>query len=260
MIPGLTSTDRPTRCRSLQRNRYYGAEFGRFVSSDPIEYGGGDLNLYCYLSSEPLYATDPTGNNAWDLGKKLLGLSVPKAIGVTAGGILQFNPPVLIKIPAVGAEAGLLFFADTCEIGLFSLQAGIVQALDPNGGPPVIDFEAGLLASLGVAVEVAELIGPGPASAGSFAGRFYTFHFGMGPASTAAYVGEESAEGKWIGGAGGLGGSPPVPPIQIGFVVWNYQLIQSINLSDYVGGYCLCLALIKQMPSRGPTRMFFLDP
>jgi len=41
--------------------RYYHAQLGRFINRDPIEYGGGDANLYRYVSNQPTIATDPSG-------------------------------------------------------------------------------------------------------------------------------------------------------------------------------------------------------
>ena len=42
------------------RNRYYSADLGRFVSRDPIGYWGG-INLYAYVTSNPLFWMDPYG-------------------------------------------------------------------------------------------------------------------------------------------------------------------------------------------------------
>jgi RHS repeat-associated protein len=44
------------------RARYYHPVFSRFVSEDPIGFGGGDANLYRYVNSNPTNMTDPTGN------------------------------------------------------------------------------------------------------------------------------------------------------------------------------------------------------
>jgi RHS repeat-associated protein len=43
------------------RARYYNPSIQRFVSEDPIEFQGGDINLYAYVGSNPLSATDPLG-------------------------------------------------------------------------------------------------------------------------------------------------------------------------------------------------------
>jgi RHS repeat-associated protein len=49
------------------RARYYDAATGRFISEDPIGFGGGDANLYRYVRNFPLNATDPSGNNPFAL-------------------------------------------------------------------------------------------------------------------------------------------------------------------------------------------------
>lgn len=41
--------------------RDYDPVVGRWTAKDPIGFGGGDLNLYAYVSSDPLNAVDPTG-------------------------------------------------------------------------------------------------------------------------------------------------------------------------------------------------------
>ena len=43
------------------RARLYDAGCGRFISEDPISFGGGDANLYRYCGNSPANATDPSG-------------------------------------------------------------------------------------------------------------------------------------------------------------------------------------------------------
>jgi RHS repeat-associated protein len=43
------------------RARYYMAETGRFVSEDPLGLGAGQVNLYAYVSNDPVNLTDPMG-------------------------------------------------------------------------------------------------------------------------------------------------------------------------------------------------------
>jgi len=43
------------------RARYYNPQFPRFISEDPIEFNGGDTNLYAYVGDSPTNFTDPTG-------------------------------------------------------------------------------------------------------------------------------------------------------------------------------------------------------
>jgi RHS repeat-associated protein len=41
--------------------RDYDAETGRWTAKDPIEFDGGDTNLYAYLHNDPVQQTDPSG-------------------------------------------------------------------------------------------------------------------------------------------------------------------------------------------------------
>ncbi len=43
------------------RARYYSPTFQRFVSQDPIGFGGGDINIYAYVQNQPTILTDPRG-------------------------------------------------------------------------------------------------------------------------------------------------------------------------------------------------------
>jgi uncharacterized protein RhaS with RHS repeats len=36
----------------------------RFISEDPIEFAGGDVNFYAYVSGDPINYSDPTGEVA----------------------------------------------------------------------------------------------------------------------------------------------------------------------------------------------------
>ena len=49
------------------RARYYDPMEGRFISKDPISFGGGDVNLYGYVQSNPINFTDPSGNSPLSL-------------------------------------------------------------------------------------------------------------------------------------------------------------------------------------------------
>ena len=47
-------------------NRWYDASVGRWLSQDPIGFGGRDANLYGYCDNAPTDATDPSGTAEWD--------------------------------------------------------------------------------------------------------------------------------------------------------------------------------------------------
>jgi RHS repeat-associated protein len=45
------------------RARYYSPVHQRFISEDPLGFGGGDSNFYAYVANSPTNLTDPTGTN-----------------------------------------------------------------------------------------------------------------------------------------------------------------------------------------------------
>ena len=47
------------------RARYYHPAFQRFISKDPLEFGGGDINLYVYVGNNPATFVDPLGWWRW---------------------------------------------------------------------------------------------------------------------------------------------------------------------------------------------------
>jgi len=53
----------PTGPRKFYRARYYDPKIGRFISEDPIRFGGG-INFYSYVSNNPTNRTDPSGLQA----------------------------------------------------------------------------------------------------------------------------------------------------------------------------------------------------
>jgi len=61
------------------RARYYDPTVGRFLSEDPIGFGGGQTDLYAYLGNEPVDYTDPLGlRKLTDCEKQRLAPYIPK--------------------------------------------------------------------------------------------------------------------------------------------------------------------------------------
>jgi RHS repeat-associated protein len=47
------------------RARYYNPQLQRFISEDPVGFGGGDTNLYAYVWESPTSFFDPVGKFGW---------------------------------------------------------------------------------------------------------------------------------------------------------------------------------------------------
>ena len=65
------------------RARYYDPAVGQFISEDPIEFAGGDDNLYGYVGNSPANYVDPTG------------LIPPPVAGALIGGGLDLGVQLL---------------------------------------------------------------------------------------------------------------------------------------------------------------------
>ncbi|HTQ06134.1 MAG TPA: RHS repeat-associated core domain-containing protein, partial [Polyangiaceae bacterium] len=57
----FTGRTRITDSLYYNRARYYDSVTSRFISEDPLGFGGGDLNLYGYVGGQPSDRVDPTG-------------------------------------------------------------------------------------------------------------------------------------------------------------------------------------------------------
>jgi RHS repeat-associated protein len=244
------------------RYRYYHPTLGRWLTTDPIQYGDG-MNRYQYVGGMPATQLDPNGLTASDWVTKVWGGAVPKAIGVGAGALIQYKIWALPGLQA-GAQTAVIFFPDTCQVAAFSTATGIAKvarddilpALVAGQAPQVTwataaaaggePFEGGKQLGASVAIEAAFMIGPSPASPSSFEGDFYTIQgsiqAGTLPVSVAGsgYAGVKDSLGRqWYGGTLGVG----TPGVSGGSVVWNYKKMGEVEVP-----WCLCLALIYAMP------------
>jgi RHS repeat-associated protein len=84
-------------------NRFYDPSTGRFLSPDPLGYGGGDTNLYSYAADDPVDFTDPHGTDP--LGGCVVGAILGAASTVLSGP--KHSPGDI----AISALAGCAFGA-----------------------------------------------------------------------------------------------------------------------------------------------------
>ena len=69
------------------RARYYNPGLQRFISEDPLEFMGGDFNLYNYTGNNPVNSTDPFGLFTGSLGLgSVIGLPLNSAVGAAGVG------------------------------------------------------------------------------------------------------------------------------------------------------------------------------
>jgi RHS repeat-associated protein len=135
------------------RARFYDPQVGRFISEDPIGFGGLDVNLYGYVHNNPLHFNDPSGlRRCHPLLGAIMGGLLGAGTGAGAGGVLgaiaggsvaavggTFVLPVFGT--AVGAAGGTLVGA---QAGAFVGSAigagvGIVAGIDWCNGDDACD-------------------------------------------------------------------------------------------------------------------------
>jgi RHS repeat-associated protein len=78
------------------RARYYSPQWQRFLSEDPLEFDGGDLNLHAYTSDNPVNYTDPSGE-----------LFIPVVVGCAVGAGFSIGWDVLAGRKIDWIDAGI---------------------------------------------------------------------------------------------------------------------------------------------------------
>jgi RHS repeat-associated protein len=213
-----------------------GHETLKGVTKRPIE--AIDANLCAFVNNDPIGKVDLLGETIADLATKIRGGQIPKEIGVQAGGLLAVRIPFVARTIGLGSAVGVYFFPDSCEVGAYSLRAGL-------GSETGIQwYELGVIGTLGGSFEAATYINnpsPGAANADSFVGVFHTAEVSTPAWSAGAYVGDpDSAGGRWIGAQIGIG-----PGLGGMLIAWNYQFI--FGQSKVTIPRCLCYAAITAM-------------
>jgi len=92
--------------------RDYDPEVGRWTARDPIQFGGGDANLYGYVFGDPLNAADPIGlKSAWETYWQNLGHDFL----VTNTSIFGITTPTGLTFVTAGKTAASLEMATAGE-------------------------------------------------------------------------------------------------------------------------------------------------
>jgi RHS repeat-associated protein len=103
------------------RARYYHPQLSRFISEDPIGFGGGDINLYSYVFNQPTGLRDPSGMVvdpiSWTAAAIMCGGGA--TVGVSYM-VLSGRKPTIENL-AAGAAAG-------CGAGMIALVSWIAAA------------------------------------------------------------------------------------------------------------------------------------
>jgi len=71
------------------RARYYDPQVGRFISEDPLSFGGGDVNLMAYAGNNPVNRIDPWGLWTAQVGVSLNGQIGPVNVNVNVGLVVD---------------------------------------------------------------------------------------------------------------------------------------------------------------------------
>jgi len=105
--------------------RYYDPSVGRFISRDPLRYGGGDVCLYGYCRNQPVESADPSGLLSWG------GVTGGVLGAVGAVIIVGTASPFLLTAIVIGAAigAGLAVLTATQDPGQAVLEAAEAGAL-----------------------------------------------------------------------------------------------------------------------------------
>ena len=124
----------------FNRARYYSPRLQRFISQDPMGFGGGDTNLYAYTFNNPTNLTDPSGNGPWELAGAG-GTGVGVFIGASQfvpGWDLVLDSGLVLGAVGFGAVALSKDAAKDVDSAL-SLPVAISTPMDPNGRGPSQD-------------------------------------------------------------------------------------------------------------------------
>jgi RHS repeat-associated protein len=106
------------------RARYYDASIGKFISEDPIGFGGGDYSLNRYVGNKVVFNLDPSGLDSEklkDVANEVSGEILSEAFAPNAPGLSSGVSWGLIPVKVILKEIGYNEVAD----GIGRVQTGI---------------------------------------------------------------------------------------------------------------------------------------
>jgi RHS repeat-associated protein len=120
--------------------RDYDAEAGRWTARDPIEFSGGQANLYAYNANDPVNFLDPTGMDAWSAAGNFATGVAAGAAGALVVGALAAGAVGLGASAAV--VSGVLLTGAVLGTGVVILNSAINIS---SGNWDAVAFDTGAL-------------------------------------------------------------------------------------------------------------------
>ena len=158
--------------------RSYSPQLQRFLSEDPLGFGGGSPNLFQYAESSPVNFIDPSGTFA---------ITSPEGIGTIVGGTVG-----LIIAAVVGTSFGLsavVIFGALTAAQLLDIAGGALGAFigsviaDNLSKNPTSAIQLGPIGPIGPIDQIGPLFGLG--GGGGLGGGFLTTGLGFAAAPPA---------------------------------------------------------------------------
>lgn len=171
------------------RTRYYNSQLQRFISEDPLGFGGGDTNLYAYVFNGPTNFLDPTG---LDAATRFWG--GVRVVGGGAEAVAGYGLGVATAWTGVGAVAGVavgLHGADQVQAGLRQLITGCSRDSLTSQGLQAVGVSKSAANLTDAGISVVGSLGAGAATqairAGG-AGNILAYEIGQQTLSPSSYA------------------------------------------------------------------------
>jgi uncharacterized protein RhaS with RHS repeats len=142
--PDGGSTPRPV--STITAPGYYSPSLGRFLQTDPIGYSGG-LNLYTYVSDDPLNGVDPTGqigqiaSSLWDMFSDAAAWVYDNRGAIERGlgaGLIAAALLACALTPCVAVELGALVGGGTVIVGAGLTATGVTAVTAAGAGTIIL--------------------------------------------------------------------------------------------------------------------------